>query len=864
MKKLLLLFICFTLLCGSFVLSPFTQPVEAKTKKQLRVKVDQKISEWVIDEKREYIYAISKESNQLLFIRMDNLKVEKRLTIGSIPSDLVLDGTKLYIALSGSTSIGVVDVDKQASIESLPTSKKPLELAIDGEKLFYVSEYYSSDLYAYNLTSKKEEAIDFTSKGFNYFNFPDIVTDTQNHILYIGESRTSDANAIAISTKDYKILHNTTYKGFSDPIRKIIFDGNSVYFDGSRLNGNNLAIIDGSYKTTDERGYSQTDDIIYVKDHFVFSKTAVYDRDKYVPIMQLPIKDEGYWSDSIIIKVAMDSSNNVILYDSREGAIVKIQLKVSLPKTEFKKDGNKMIFRDEINDWTYDRERHVIYAIQKNSNKLLYVDANNLKVKEELFIGSHPTDVEYYDNKLYVALSGSSKVAMVDLQRSNDIELIEIEQSPYKLAIFKEKIYSIGDYYSKYLNKYHFLSKENEIVIDRYFGQTYFATDHNKQLLYIADGSVLHIVDVKKDKKIDEIDEIKGGGRVFISEDDLFFGKERRQRDKWHFVKGTYDEPIIYAHGDYVFSAHSVFDKESYTKSIKLPFEVRDVFVDRDGAVFLYSVKDKTISKYESIESLKKSAVVSKLESSPDNIVAFVWDKKIHIKVTATYQDGKKEDVTSFATWLVKDSKVCSVYTGGNFSANKAGTTVVTATYKEQSVDIPVTIIDFEKIIFEPEDITLKKGEQQTVTVTAVYTDQTKQDVTELAYWKSYNPKVAQVSKGKIKAIGEGETMIYVSYGGDWTSIKVKVESVEKQLKKLVSSTKAATLKINQQKTVKVKAYYTDGSSEYVTNKVEWTSSNPEIASVSNGVIKGKGEGNTTITGKFADKSITVSVTVKK
>ncbi|MGD8190631.1 hypothetical protein ACQCN2_11690 [Brevibacillus ginsengisoli] len=864
MKKSLILFTCFLVLCATWFSSPVLQKAEAAKKVLQSEKVAQSITEWVLDDERGYIYAISKESNQLLFISLNNLQVEKEIDIGSYPTNLVLQNTKLYIALSGSTSIAVVDVNNKVIENKLITSNKPSQLAIEGNKLFYVSgDKGWQELYMFNLDSSSDEKIDINSAQFFSFTDPDIVADPVKHVLYIGESGTSGGNCIALSTKNYGILHRSTYKegyGFSYPERKILFDGTSVYYAGRKLDGSNLATIDGTYKTRADNGNSRAETIIYVKGKYVISNTTVYDRDLFIPIMELPVNKNDLNSRDTRIKVLMDKSDNLIIYNSKEQLLKRLPLKKTLPKTDFKIQKNKITFGDKITDWAYDNKRQMIYAIQRDTNKLLFVDSGDFTVKKELFIGSEPTDIEYYKEKLYVALYGSTKVAVIELNKNNKVDVIELMQSPYRIAVYDDKMYSIGGDQWGYLYRYSFKKKTSERAMNVRFYPPFFAVDRTNNLLYLADHE-LHVIDTIKDIQLEEIGGTYGE-KVVIDGNDLFFGKRRFDKNRLSYSKGTYNEPIIYAYNDYIFSSKNLYDKESYKEIFEFPFEVTDVIVDDNGGILLYNNNDKTIYKYKSVTELKKSFTESKLEASLSDLKIKAGEST-NIKIFAIYEDGRKEDVTKLAKWSVHDRGICWI-SEGEVYAEKSGNTVATATYKGLSIDIPVKVVDTTQLKISTGDLKLKQGETQKLKVISVYSDQTEEDVTELANWWSSNSGVAEVYRGKVRAIANGEAILTAKYRGQSIEVRVSVVSTEKKLKNLVPSSKKLTMKINQNKQVKVKAVYEDGSSEYVTEKVEWSIENQEIADVTNGLVVTKAVGQSIISGTYLGKSVKIPLTVKK
>lgn len=121
----------------------------------LSITLQKPIREWIMDEANGYIYAVSSEANSLLFIRMSDLQIEKQVTL-TAPSDLVQSGGKLYVALSGTTAIAIVDIARKEVIGSITTSIKPYELAIDGDRLFYAELDQWCRVAAYNLTTQTE------------------------------------------------------------------------------------------------------------------------------------------------------------------------------------------------------------------------------------------------------------------------------------------------------------------------------------------------------------------------------------------------------------------------------------------------------------------------------------------------------------------------------------------------------------------------------------------------------------------------------------------------------------------------------------------------------------------------------------
>lgn len=158
--------------------------------------------------------------------------------------------------------------------------------------------------------------------------------------------------------------------------------------------------------------------------------------------------------------------------------------------------------------------------------------------------------------------------------------------------------------------------------------------------------------------------------------------------------------------------------------------------------------------------------------------------------------------------------------------------------------------------------IGLKLGNQKQVMVTATYSDQSTEDITNQVTWSSTKPAVADVTNGMVLAKDYGTASIKGTYEGKSISV-----SVDASLKKLVIDKKKLAMKVGSEEKVILTATYADASKEDVTSRATWTSSSKKgEISVTNGTIKVNNFGSATVKAVFGGKnaSITVDVTIKK
>ena len=158
-------------------------------------------------------------------------------------------------------------------------------------------------------------------------------------------------------------------------------------------------------------------------------------------------------------------------------------------------------------------------------------------------------------------------------------------------------------------------------------------------------------------------------------------------------------------------------------------------------------------------------------------------------------------------------------------------------------------------ISLDKTSVTLKKGETTSLTATVTPSDATNKTVT----YTSSNTKVATVnSSGKITAVGGGTATITAKAGGKSATCKVTVNIAQTGITASGSSSKSVA--IGSTTTLKIAKVPSDATDNYTTT---WTSANTSIATVSSkGVVTGVALGETTITAKQNNWTVTFKITV--
>lgn len=215
------------------------------------------------------------------------------------------------------------------------------------------------------------------------------------------------------------------------------------------------------------------------------------------------------------------------------------------------------------------------------------------------------------------------------------------------------------------------------------------------------------------------------------------------------------------------------------------------------------------------------------------------------------------------------NSKIATV-SNGLITAAKAGETTITAKYGKQEVTINVVVTEpVVTITANKTEINLEPGKEAQLTIKEVITSadgKMKQtDITSLATYKSGNNKVATVNKGLITAKGVGSTTITAKYGKNEVTINVTVAEPQVTLSVNKPDISLESGKESQLKIMEVTTTVDGKTSERnVTTAATYKVADKAIATVTDGLVKAKNAGSTTITAKYGKNEITVNVTVTK
>ena len=233
------------------------------------------------------------------------------------------------------------------------------------------------------------------------------------------------------------------------------------------------------------------------------------------------------------------------------------------------------------------------------------------------------------------------------------------------------------------------------------------------------------------------------------------------------------------------------------------------------------------------------------------------------LQAIGTYTDGSTHNVTAQASWNSSNTAVATI-SGGLVKALTPGSTTITATAGSisGSTALNVSNATIISISVTPSGRTIQPGTKVTFGATGKFSDNTTQLITRDCTWASDNPAVAAIVAGSTaNAIAPGTANISATFHGVTGSAPLNVSPVTLSSISVTPSTAvlAPTTSINAVAT----GTFSDGTTQVITGVVTWTSSGPDVASVTGGgVVTALSPGNATIRAQLGALSANCDVAV--
>lgn len=237
------------------------------------------------------------------------------------------------------------------------------------------------------------------------------------------------------------------------------------------------------------------------------------------------------------------------------------------------------------------------------------------------------------------------------------------------------------------------------------------------------------------------------------------------------------------------------------------------------------------------------------IELSDNNITLRATQSQ---QLTATVMPENATDKT--ITWTSDNESIATVSLDGTVTAIAVGSATITATCGDISSTCTVTVspTPAEEVVISMVATTMRAGQIQQLTA-AVPDNTTDKTI----IWSSDNPQIADVSsEGLITAYAVGTAIITASCGDVSATCTVTVEATPAE--QIILSETALTVNVGDNTTLQAQVLPETTTDATIT----WTSDNPSIASVDNGIVTANAPGSAVIFATCGNITGSCNVTV--
>ncbi|WP_054754866.1 YncE family protein [Piscibacillus salipiscarius] len=333
-----------------------------------------------------------------------------------------------------------------------------------------------------------------------------------------------------------------------------------------------------------------------------------------------------------------------LMYDSQNKTIFNNQDNYADQTAQTQFNNNKLSLNQPIDKWVFDEPNQKIYAISTSENQLLVINAGTMEVIESRFVGSAPTDIELLNNKLYIALAGSTKIATTSTAQGSAVNYITTLQNPYDLTTDGTKInYATLD---QHVTLYHIdLQTNTEQALEFYDTNknTYYEPaihlDSSNNYLYVGEsgstGSDLLVLNPETGEHISvyEFSFSLPERAILMENNDLYYAGHRF--DKTNITNSKVQlfenrDKLIAISDSYIFSDRKIYNKETNQPIFEYPSDmtVNSAAADSSGNIYLSTSENNAIYKFKSLDELQNRIVQKLAFTQHDNgSYEFTWDQ---------------------------------------------------------------------------------------------------------------------------------------------------------------------------------------------------------------------------------------------
>ncbi|WP_063669779.1 beta strand repeat-containing protein [Aliivibrio fischeri] len=273
---------------------------------------------------------------------------------------------------------------------------------------------------------------------------------------------------------------------------------------------------------------------------------------------------------------------------------------------------------------------------------------------------------------------------------------------------------------------------------------------------------------------------------------------------------------------------------------------------DREGEVKITAVYQLNTSN-ESTLTVTAAEVVS-IQITPASANVVEGNTQQYLAM-ATYTDSSTADVTNSVSWTSSVSALATINTQGLATGVSVGEVRISAVKDEiASNNATLTVVSAAVVSIQvtPPTKSIVKGDTQKYVAVATYNNNTTKDVSDSVSWSSSDTVLATISsEGLATGVAEGGVTIKAALNGV-TSNSASLTITSAVIRALQITPAVQSIPKGNQQQYTAVATYSDNSTQDVTARVSWNSSDRDIVTITNvGLAQGVIEGEVSITGSL-------------
>ncbi len=298
------------------------------------------------------------------------------------------------------------------------------------------------------------------------------------------------------------------------------------------------------------------------------------------------------------------------------------------------------------------------------------------------------------------------------------------------------------------------------------------------------------------------------------------------------------------------------------------------------GRLFALQAGTTTLSAeyqgYRAEATLQVSAaILQRLEIQPP-LQPWLENSSQQLTAIGVYSDDSLRDLSEQVNWSSEDPAVVTVANNqgqaGLATAQSPGTTRISAVLGtvEGSIDVTIEQQQLSRLEITPSNPAVAKGTRLSFSVTGIYDNNAKQDLTEQVQWSIADTAIVAAdtpspSLTQLRAQSEGQTNLTVSLGNIQASSTITVTPATLIALDLQQGNEF--IAVGTSTRLAAVASFSDSSQQTVTQQVAWSSADESIATVvasgdDAGRVFGLKAGTTNITASWQNVNATFVITV--